>query len=95
MAEKAPSAFRTIGEVAVALGVPDHVLRFWEARIGEIRPLRGARGQRRYRPEDVDLLMGVRFLLHVEGYSVRGVQRLLRTKGLNHVRNCWRETGSA
>lgn len=78
--------FRTIGEVAALLNVPQHVLRFWEARIGEVRPLRTKRGQRRYRPEDVELLMGIRVLLHVHGYSIRGVQRLLRDRGINHVR---------
>lgn len=83
--------FRTIGEVAAALDVPQHVLRFWEARIGEVRPLRTKRGQRRYRPEDVELLMGIRVLLHVHGYSIRGVQRLLRDRGINHVRAAARD----
>ncbi|WP_232628890.1 MerR family transcriptional regulator [Methylobacterium sp. Leaf118] len=83
---KAPSAFSTIGEVAAALDVPQHVLRFWEARIGEVRPLRSKTGRRRYRPEDVELLLGIRVLLHVEGYSIRGVQRLLRDRGISHVR---------
>lgn len=92
---KAPSAFRSISEVAEALDVPDHVLRFWEARIGEVRPLRSARGQRRYRPEDVDLLMGIRFLLHDQGLSIRGVQRILRDKGIIHVRECWRGRNAA
>lgn len=88
---KAPSAFLSIGEVAEKLDLPIHVLRFWEARIGEIRPLRGAKGQRRYRPEDVELLMGIRFLLHVEFYSIKGVQKILRDRGTTHVRNCWRQ----
>lgn len=92
---KAPSAFLSIGEVSEKLDVPQHVLRFWEARIGEVRPLRGAKGQRRYRPEDVDLLIGIRFLLHVEGYSIRGVQRKLRDQGIIHVRNCWRQGADA
>lgn len=94
-APKAPSAFLSIGEVAQKLDVADHVLRFWEARIGEIRPLRGAKGQRRYRPEDVDFLMGIRFLLHVEGMTIRGVQKIIRTQGINHVRACWREAQAA
>lgn len=89
-APKASSAFRTIGEVSLELDVPQHVLRFWEARIGEVRPLRSARGQRRYRPEDVQLLMGIRFLLHEQGLSIRGVQRVLRDHGIIHVRECWR-----
>ncbi|KQQ29428.1 hypothetical protein ASF53_19545 [Methylobacterium sp. Leaf123] len=83
---KGEKAFRTIGEVAAALDVPQHVLRFWEARIGEVRPLRTKQGQRRYRPEDVELLGGIRVLLHVHGYSIRGVRRLLRDKGITHVR---------
>lgn len=83
---KGPAAFRTIGEVAAALDVPQHVLRFWEARIGEVRPLRTKQGQRRYRPEDIELLGGIRVLLHVHGYSIRGVQRLLRDQGISHVR---------
>lgn len=89
MTRKASSAFRTIGEVAAALDVPQHVLRFWEARIGEVRPLRTKQGQRRYRPEDVELLGGIRVLLHVHGYSIRGVQRLLRDHGITHVRAFW------
>jgi DNA-binding transcriptional MerR regulator len=83
---KSPDAFKTIGEVAALLDVPQHVLRFWEARIGEVRPLRTKQGQRRYRPEDVELLGGIRVLLHVHGYSIRGVQRLLRDRGINYVR---------
>lgn len=78
--------FRTIGEVAAALDVPQHVIRFWEVRIGEVRPLRTKTGRRRYRPEDVELLMGIRMLLHVQGYSIRGVQRLLRDQGIGHIR---------
>lgn len=94
-APKAPCAFLSIGEVAQKLDVADHVLRFWEARIGEVRPLRGAKGQRRYRPEDVDLLMGIRFLLHVEGMTIKGVQRIIRSKGIVHVRQCWRDAEAA
>lgn len=92
---KAPSAFLSIGEVAEKLDIAIHVLRFWEARIGEVRPLRGAKGQRRYRPEDVELLLGIRHLLHVEGYSIRGVQRVLATRGVVYVRNCWRQAAEA
>lgn len=83
---KSDKAFRTIGEVAAVLDVPQHVLRFWEARIGEVRPLRTKQGQRRYRPEDVELLGGIRVLLHVHGYSIRGVQRLIREQGISHIR---------
>lgn len=92
---KAPSAFLSIGEVAEKLDIAIHVIRFWEARIGEVRPLRGAKGQRRYRPEDVELLLGIRHLLHVEAYSIRGVQRVLATRGVVYVRNCWRQAAEA
>lgn len=78
--------FRSIGEVAALLDVPQHVIRFWEARIGEVRSLRTKRGQRRYRPEDVELLSGIRMLLHVHGYSIRGVQRLIRDQGISNIR---------
>jgi len=92
---KAPSAFLSIGEVAEKLDLPIHVLRFWEARIGEVRPLRGAKGQRRYRPEDVELLMGIRFLLHVDHYTIKGVQKILRERGIIHVRTCWQDQKAA
>ena len=92
---KAPSAFLSIGEVAQRLNVPIHVIRFWEARIGELRPLRSARGQRRYRPEDVHLLMGIRHLLDVEARTIRGVQRTLRDHGIDHVRSVGRESVAA
>lgn len=95
MSTKAPSAYLSIGEVAEKLDLPFHVLRFWEARIGEVRPLRGAKGQRRYRPEDVELLMGIRFLLHVDHYTIKGVQKILRERGEVHVRNCWRQRAEA
>ena len=92
---KAPSAFLSIGEVAEKLDIAIHVIRFWEARIGEVRPLRGAKGQRRYRPEDVELLIGIRHLLHIEGYSIRGVQKILRERGVIHVRTCWQDQKAA
>jgi len=74
---KSAGAFRTIGEVAIELDVPQHVLRFWESRFPEIRPLKRGGGRRYYRPEDVDLLRRVQALLHTEGYTIKGVQRLL------------------
>jgi DNA-binding transcriptional MerR regulator len=88
--DKAPEAFRTISEVADEIDVPQHVLRFWESRFGQIRPLKRGGGRRFYRPEDVDLLRGVRHLLYGEGYTIRGVQRIFREQGAAFVQNAWR-----
>ncbi|MGH6670970.1 MAG: MerR family transcriptional regulator [Xanthobacteraceae bacterium] len=88
--EKAPGAFRTISEVADGIDVPQHVLRFWESRFAQIRPMKRGGGRRFYRPEDVDLLRGVRHLLYGEGYTIRGVQRILREQGAAFVQNVWR-----
>jgi DNA-binding transcriptional MerR regulator len=88
--EKAPDAFRTISEVAEEINVPQHVLRFWESRFAQIRPLKRGGGRRYYRPDDVDLLRGVRHLLYGEGYTIRGVQRILREEGLSFVQSVWR-----
>jgi len=88
--EKAPDAFRTISEVAEEINVPQHVLRFWESRFLQIRPLKRGGGRRYYRPDDVDLLRGVRHLLYGEGYTIRGVQRILREEGSAFVQNVWR-----
>ena len=79
--EKAPDAFRTISEVADEIDVPQHVLRFWESRFSHIRPMKRGGGRRYYRPDDVDLLRGIRHLLYGEGYTIRGVQRILREHG--------------
>jgi len=87
--EKAPGAFRTISEVAQELEVPQHVLRFWESRFREIRPMKRGGGRRYYRPDDLDLLRGIRHLLYGEGYTIRGVQRLLREQGARFVQNVW------
>jgi DNA-binding transcriptional MerR regulator len=87
--EKAPDAFRTISEVADELDVPQHVLRFWESRFREIRPMKRGGGRRYYRPDDVALLRGIRHLLYGEGYTIRGVQRLLREQGVRFVQNVW------
>jgi DNA-binding transcriptional MerR regulator len=87
--DKAPDAFRTISEVAEQLDVPQHVLRFWESRFREIRPMKRGGGRRYYRPEDLDLLRGIRHLLYGEGYTIRGVQRLLREQGVRFVQNVW------
>jgi DNA-binding transcriptional MerR regulator len=87
--EKAPDAFRTISEVAADLNVPQHVLRFWESRFSEIKPMKRGGGRRYYRPEDVDLLRGIRHLLYGEGYTIRGVQRILKDQGLRYVQTVW------
>jgi DNA-binding transcriptional MerR regulator len=84
---KAPDAFRTISEVADDLDLPQHVLRFWESRFPQIRPMKRGGGRRYYRPEDVDLLRGIRHLLYGEGYTIRGVQRILREQGLRTVQS--------
>lgn len=75
--DKAPDAFRTISEVAADLDIPQHVLRFWETRFTQIKPMKRSGGRRYYRPDDVDLLRGIRRLLYGEGYTIRGVQRIL------------------
>jgi DNA-binding transcriptional MerR regulator len=88
---KAPEAFRTISEVADELDLPQHVLRFWESRFREIKPMKRGGGRRYYRPDDVDLLRGIRHLLYGEGYTIRGVQRILREQGAKFVTVVWQE----
>src|SRR5437868_3420285 len=83
--DKAPDAFRTISEVADDLDIPQHVLRFWETRFAQIKPMKRSGGRRYYRPEDVDLLRGIRRLLYGEGYTIRGVQRILKEHGVKSV----------
>src|SRR5690348_9628426 len=83
--EKSPDAFRTISEAAEELGLPQHVLRFWETRFSTIRPLKRGGGRRYYRPEDVMLLKGIRHLLYDRGFTIRGVQRILKTQGSRYV----------
>jgi DNA-binding transcriptional MerR regulator len=82
---KAPDAFRTISEVAEDLDLPQHVLRFWESRFPHIKPLKRGGGRRYYRPDDIDLLRGIRRLLYSDGYTIRGVQRILREQGVRTV----------
>jgi DNA-binding transcriptional MerR regulator len=82
---KSPDAFRTISEVAAQLEVPQHVLRFWESRFNQIKPVKRAGGRRYYRPDDVDLLRGIRALLYVDGLTIRGVQKILKERGSRHV----------
>jgi DNA-binding transcriptional MerR regulator len=84
---KAPDAFRTISEVAEELDLPQHVLRFWESRFPHIKPLKRGGGRRYYRPEDVDLLRGIRRLLYSDGYTIKGVQRILRQQGMRTVQS--------
>ena len=83
--DKAPDAFRTISEVADDLDIPQHVLRFWETRFVQIKPMKRSGGRRYYRPDDVDLLRGIRRLLYGEGYTIRGVQRILKEHGIKSV----------
>jgi len=85
MDKKSPDAFRTISEVAEWLGVPTHVLRFWESRFSQIKPVKRAGGRRYYRPKDMALLGGIRKILHEDGMTIRGAQKLLRKKGVKHV----------
>jgi DNA-binding transcriptional MerR regulator len=83
---KSAEAFRTIGEVADELDVPKHVLRFWEGKFPHIRPMKRGGGRRYYRPEDMELLRGIRHLLHAEGYTIKGVQKILRLQGVDQVK---------
>jgi DNA-binding transcriptional MerR regulator len=83
---KTAEAFRTISEVAGELDVPKHVLRFWEGRFPQIRPMKRGGGRRYYRPEDLALLRGICHLLHAEGYTIKGVQKILREQGVDHVK---------
>src|ERR1700748_3145404 len=76
--EKSAQAFGTISEVATELDVPQHVLRFWESKFSQVRPLKRGGGRRYYRPEDIDLLRRIRSLLYDDGYTIKGVQRLLK-----------------
>jgi DNA-binding transcriptional MerR regulator len=82
---KSAGAFRNISEVAIELNVPQHVLRFWESRFAQIRPVKRAGGRRYYRPEDIDLLKGIHSLLYSEGFTIKGVQKVLKDRGLRHV----------
>ncbi|MBE7244723.1 MAG: MerR family transcriptional regulator [Actinomycetospora chiangmaiensis] len=83
--EKSAHAFRTISEVAEELDVPQHVLRFWETRFGQIRPVKRAGGRRYYRPQDIELVAGIRQLLHVQRYTIAGAQRVLKENGVRFV----------
>jgi DNA-binding transcriptional MerR regulator len=93
--DKAPDAFRTISEVAELLETPAHVLRFWESRFPQIKPVKRAGGRRYYRPADMALLSGIRRLLHDEGMTIRGVQKILREQGVRHVSGLTEEEDAA
>src|SRR6478609_6750557 len=84
-ARKAPTAFRTISEVADDLHIPQHVLRFWETKFPQLKPLKRGGGRRYYRPEDIALLRRISDLLYTQGYTIKGVQRLLREGGLGEA----------
>ncbi|MGF6309698.1 DNA-binding transcriptional MerR regulator [Bradyrhizobium sp. i1.8.4] len=92
--DKAPDAFRTISEVADELDIPQHVLRFWETRFAQIKPMKRSGGRRYYRPDDVDLLKGIRRLLYGEGYTIRGVQRILKEHGIKSVQGIADQTAA-
>jgi len=83
--EKSPDAFRTISEVADELGLPQHVLRFWETRFAQIKPMKRTGGRRYYRPDDVELVRAIKTLLYGQGYTIKGVQRLFKEKGTRMV----------
>jgi DNA-binding transcriptional MerR regulator len=92
---KTAEAFRTISEVADELDVPKHVLRFWEGRFPQIRPMKRGGGRRYYRPEDLALLRGICRLLHAEGYTIKGVQKILREQGVDQVKKAGTEPPAA
>jgi DNA-binding transcriptional MerR regulator len=83
--KKSATAFRTISEVAEDLDVPQHVLRFWETKFSQVRPLKRGGGRRYYRPEDVELIKTIHHLLYTEGYTIKGVQKLLKERGKSKV----------
>lgn len=83
--DKSPDAFRTISEVADDLDLPQHVLRFWETRFSQIKPMKRGGGRRYYRPQDVELIKGIRFMLYDQGYTIKGVQKLLKENGIQFV----------
>lgn len=92
--DRPQAAFRTISEEADELDLPQHVLRFWETRFSQIRPLKRGGGRRYYRSEDVDLLRGIKHLLYGQGYTIKGVQRILKAQGVKFVQNVWSDPGS-
>ena len=85
--EKSENALRTISEVGKALDLKAHVLRFWEGKFNEIQPVKRANGRRYYRPEDLALIAGIKHLLHEQGMTIKGVQKLMKDEGVAHIRN--------
>ena len=83
--EKSPQAFRTISEASEILSLPSHVLRFWESKFKQIKPLKRAGGRRFYRPNDILFIFGIKKLLHVDGLTIIGVKRLIKENGINHI----------
>jgi DNA-binding transcriptional MerR regulator len=89
MIDKAPDAFRTISEAADDLGLPQHVLRFWETRFTQIKPLKRGGGRRYYRPDDLEFLRGLKHL-HAERYTIKGVQKIIKEQGVKAVQSAWK-----
>ena len=83
--EKSPQAFRTISEASEILSLPSHVLRFWESKFKQIKPLKRAGGRRFYRPNDILFIFGIKKLLHIDGLTISGVKRLIKENGINHI----------
>ena len=82
---KSPEAFRTISEVSKDLSLPQHVLRFWETKFVQIKPIKRGGGRRYYRPEDIELLKGIKYLLYNDGYTIRGVQKVIKENGTKKI----------
>tara|TARA_Y100001970_G_C14057232_1_gene762232 strand:+ start:151 stop:579 length:429 start_codon:yes stop_codon:yes gene_type:complete len=82
---KSPEAFRTISEVSKDLSLPQHVLRFWETKFVQIKPIKRGGGRRYYRPEDIELLKGIKYLLYNDGYTIRGVQKVIKENGARKI----------
>ena len=85
MSVKSPEAFRTISEVSKDLSLPQHVLRFWETKFAQIKPIKRGGGRRYYRPEDIELLKGIKYLLYNDGYTIRGVQKVIKESGTKKI----------
>jgi DNA-binding transcriptional MerR regulator len=89
--EKSPDAFRTISEVARELDLPQHVLRFWETKFSQIKPMKRGGGRRYYRPSEIEFLQGIRHLLYVQGYTIKGAQKVISEHGVRFVTECWQD----
>lgn len=89
--EKSPDAFRTISEVARELDLPQHVLRFWETKFSQIKPMKRGGGRRYYRPNEIEFLQGIRHLLYVQGYTIKGAQKVISEHGVRFVTECWQD----